>query len=331
MRCTERHSRRWTSWVVAVFAAAVLVAPAVLAQDVKPLLDRLERLERDIRTLNKQIARGGPTSGIEGGAGSASRMEDRLAALDSDLRVATSSMEEIGHRINQIGQRLDKLVGDVDFRLSALETRAAQSQPMSAQPNISAAPSPPSVQTMAPAGGFATAAQALGTIPAGALSGEAAEQTGQSPQPAASAQQAAVATPPVADVLPAGTLKERYAFAFGLLRQAQYDRAEIALRAFVDAHGDDPLASNARYWLGETFYVRAAYVQAAETFLEGYQRDPKGGKAPDTLLKLGMSLAGLDKKPEACAAFDKVAADFPKASPGVKNALKRERKRNNCS
>jgi len=330
MRCMQSRNKCRAYWVVAVFAAAVFLTPAVSAQDVKPLLDRLDRLERDIRTLNKQIARGGG-SGTEGG-GTASRMEDRLAELDADLRAATGSMEELGHQINQIGQRLDKLVSDVDFRLSALETRAAGIQPAPTQPNISAAPSPPGVQKILPAGdGFATAPQSLGTIPAGSVPGEAAEQTGQSQQSTAPEQQAAVATQPAPSVLPDGSVKERYAFAFGLLRQAQYDRAEIALRAFVDAHADDSLASNARYWLGETFYVRAAYVQAAEVFLEGYQRDPKGIKAADTLLKLGMSLAGLDKKPEACAAFDKVAADFPKASAGVMNALKRERKRNSCS
>jgi TolA-binding protein len=76
--------------------------------------------------------------------------------------------------------------------------------------------------------------------------------------------------------------------------------------------------------------VRAAYVQAAEVFLEGYQADPKGSKAPDSLLKLGMSLSGLDKKREACAAFDKVAKDFPGASAGIRNTIAREKQKNSC-
>ena len=132
-------------------------------------------------------------------------------------------------------------------------------------------------------------------------------------------------------MLPAGTGKQQYDFAFSLLRQANYDQAEVALQEFVRAHGKDPLASNARYWLGETFYVRAAYVQAAEVFLEGYQADPKGPKAPDSLLKLGMSLAGLDKKREACAAFDKLLKDFPSANAGLKNTVAREKQKSGCS
>ena len=72
-------------------------------------------------------------------------------------------------------------------------------------------------------------------------------------------------------------------------------------------------------------------MQAAEVFLDGYQKDPKGSKAPDMLLKLGMSLARLEKTREACAAFARLTADFPKVSAGIKNAMVRERKRNNCS
>ena len=126
-------------------------------------------------------------------------------------------------------------------------------------------------------------------------------------------------------------MKEQYAYAFGLLRQANYDRAELALQEFVRLHPKESLASNARYWLGETYYVRAAYVQAAEIFLEGYQADPKGPKAPDSLLKPGMSLAGLDKKREACAAFEKLTKDFPDAAAGVKNTVNREKQKNGCS
>ena len=115
------------------------------------------------------------------------------------------------------------------------------------------------------------------------------------------------------------------------MRQANYDKAELALQEFVKLHPKEKLTGNARYWLGETYYVRAAYVQAAEVFLEGYQADPKGPKAPDSLLKLGMSLAGLNKKREACAAFDKLTKDFPKISAGIRNTVKREKQKNSCS
>ncbi len=366
----------WTGGtLVAVLVVAVALSTPVGAQntdDLKVMLDRMERLERDIRTLNLSLSRGRPVTppvsgakpvpvipkagprsaaaGWEGTPGLA-RMEVRLSALEGDLRSATGAMEQFGFQIREIGKRLDKLVSDLDYRLSALEGRT-QGQPgavsgarTAAPPRLSAAPAPPPVQKIIPgqAGGFATLPTTLGTVSQSSLSvvtpPAAEKRPGQKPAPAAAktaraapAQPAPAPTASAATiVLPPGTAKEQYNYAFGLLRQANYDKAELALQEFVKLHPKEALASNARYWLGETFYVRAAYVQAAEVFLEGYQADPKGPKAPDSLLKLGMSLGGLDKKREACAAFDKLLKDFPDAPAGVKNTVTREKQKYGCS
>lgn len=372
--------------LVAVLVLGVALSTSVGAQntdDLRVLLDRIEGLERDIRTLNLSLSRGRPvtppvsgakpvpavpkagplgaTADWEGNPGLA-RMGVRLSALENDLRSATGSMEQFGFQIREIGKRLDKLVSDMDYRLSVLEGRI-QGQPgavsgarTAAPPRLSAAPAPPPVQKIIPgqAGGFAIPPTTLGTYSQSSLSvltpPAAQKRPGQKPAPAAAktapaarAARAAPAQPapaptasaPTASaatiVLPPGTAKEQYNYAFGLLRQANYDKAELALQEFVKLHPKEALASNARYWLGETFYVRAAYVQAAEVFLEGFQADPKGPKAPDSLLKLGMSLGGLDKKREACAAFDKLLKDFPDAPAGVKNAVTREKQKNGCS
>ena len=369
----------WTGGtLVAVLVLGVALSTSVGAQntdDLRVLLDRMEGLERDIRTLHLSLYRGRPvpppvsgakpvpavpkvgprgaTADWEGNPGLA-RMEVRLSALENDLRSATGSMEQFGFQIREIGKRLDKLVSDMDYRLSVLEGRT-QGQPgavsgarTAAPPRLSAAPAPPPVQKIIPgqAGGFAIPPTTLGTIsqnsqsvvtppatqkrlgqksaPAAAKTAPVAQAAPAQPAPAPTASAATI-------VLPPGTAKEQYNYAFGLLRQANYDKAELALQEFVKLHPKEALASNARYWLGETFYVRAAYVQAAEVFLEGFQADPKGPKAPDSLLKLGMSLGGLDKKREACAAFDKLLKDFPDAPAGVKNTVTREKQKNGCS
>ncbi len=345
------------------------------AEDVKVILERMERLERDIRTLNLSLARGGrapvstpaappavspaPKAGtaaagpaLAGGGGYAMiRLSARLSELENDLRVATGSMERLSFQLGQISNRFDKLAVDVDYRLGVLEGRrpgtssaqGTQARP-AGPPRIRPAPLPPSVQKIIPGqggaqtGGFASPPGTLGTISQSTVAAtrppsakkdakiKKAARPPAKPVPAAPVPVAAN----VPSVLPQGTPKEQYNYAFGLLRQANYDKAELALQEFVKLHPKENLAGNARYWLGETFYVRAAYVQAAEVFLEGYQADPKGPKAPDSLLKLGMSLAGLDKKREACAAFDKLTKDFPKISAGIRNTVKREKQKNSC-
>ena len=357
--------------LVAVVLAGLMIILEANAQaqnpdDFRVMLDRMQRLERDIRTLNLQLSRGRPAPvtpqpaqsapsqaspsvappvGNESSPGLA-RMSVRISALENDLRSATGAMEDIGYQIGEIRQRLDKLVSDIDYRLGALEGRAPGAQGKTparnqAPPRLSAAPSPPPVQKIIPGQGqgFAEGPRSLGTVSEKGVAAirspsPVAPQTEKKPQPSvvssASAPKPILAPPKAISVLPKGTPKEQYKYAFGLLRQANYDKAELALQEFVKRYPKEPLAGNARYWLGETFYVRAAFVQAAEVFLEGYQSDPKGPKAPDSLLKLGMSLGGLEKKREACAAFDKLIKDFPDVSPGVKNTVAREKQKNAC-
>ena len=284
--CRLGRGRGWP-WIGAI-ALVLLLAPLPgLAQsgDLKVLLDRLERLERDIKTLSISVARGGdpakagviatpPSTGSAGGPALA-RLEVRLTSLEEELRALTGREEELAHQIDQINRRLDKLVGDVDFRLSAIE-RALTAPPAPASPGDTlgaglpatiGAPPPPSVARMAPpAAGGSAESGVLGTISEMDLNSRR--------------QAAASASPPRAQaarsVLPEGTPKERYTFAFHLLRQNRFDEAEEAWQAFLQVHGDNPLASNARYWLGETHYVRGDFAAAAQLFLEGYEKRPDG-------------------------------------------------------
>jgi len=76
--------------------------------------------------------------------------------------------------------------------------------------------------------------------------------------------------------------------------------------------------------------VRGQYEQSASAFLQGYQGYPKNAKAPDSLLKLGMSLTALKKTAEACAAYGQLAKEFPNAPPHVKDAMGRERAKAGC-
>ena len=124
--------------------------------------------------------------------------------------------------------------------------------------------------------------------------------------------------------------EKQYRFALSILRKTEYSRAEQAFNEFIQRNPKNKLTPNARYWLGESFYVRKNYRSAAEAFLRGYQQAPKGLKAPSSLLKLGMSLANLKKNQDACATFTKLAKDYPDASENIKKHLKREFQRSRC-
>lgn len=130
--------------------------------------------------------------------------------------------------------------------------------------------------------------------------------------------------------LPAGSTTEQYNYAFGLLQEAKWEQAEAALSAFVQEHPDDRLAGNAKYWLGETHYVRQDYVEAAQTFAEGYKDYPDSNKAADNLLKLGMSLANLEQTEDACGTFEELEARYSDASSRILERSRSEREKLGC-
>lgn len=110
---------------------------------------------------------------------------------------------------------------------------------------------------------------------------------------------------------PAETL---YDEAFSHVRDMKYDEAEVKFRQFLQDYPAHPLAANAQYWLGETYYVRGDYKLAAKSFAQGYQDFPKSAKAADSLFKLSLSLFKLDKKDDACLSLRQLQKEFQTAA-----------------
>jgi tol-pal system protein YbgF len=124
--------------------------------------------------------------------------------------------------------------------------------------------------------------------------------------------------------------KQLYETAYGYLLQRDYGAAEAAFDEFLRRHPNDPLAGNAQYWLGESLYVRGQYRAAAGAFLKGYQTYGKSAKAPESLLKLAMSLQRLGQKDAACTSFSELTTKFPSAPSHVKTTAQAERQRAGC-
>jgi len=309
--------------------------------DVRVLLDRIDRLQRDVDTLQRQVYRGQvppasssapPSSSatVSGGGetlpvAAVNRFETRISQLENTLRELTGKIEEISYANEQTRRQIDKLSGDVDVRFQQLE----QGRPPAGQ-TASASPAPgPRPSTAAPEP--ASQSGTLGNLTQGQLKANAPAAPPPPAPPTRPATQQAARTPaPAASILPDGSAEEQYKFAFNILLQNDYDQAERAFRAYIDKHPTDSRTDNARYWLAETFYVRDKFEPASTAFAEAYQKAPTGPKAPDNLLKRGMSLAKLNKPTEACAAFKRLGDQFPNAPGTIKSRTSAERQRLNC-
>ena len=128
----------------------------------------------------------------------------------------------------------------------------------------------------------------------------------------------------------AGAADQVYNDAFKKLQDGDYAGAEKGFKAFVQRYPQHTLAGNAQYWLGETFYARRDYQNAMTAFAEGYKAYKASPKGPDNLLKLGVTLATLGRKPDACAIFARFAQDYPRATDLQKRRIDQERQKNGC-
>ena len=319
--------------VVLGLAAASPLLPA-RAQD-RSTLERLDRLERDLNMLQRQVYRGGPAPMAGGDPGGAVNAEIRMDRMESQMRDLTGRVEEFMNQVERLRQRVDQVNGDT-------ETRLGQAPPLQGG-YASAGPPPPPPRTRSGASARELPPDPpgpTGTLtPPGMPSGARLLPDGPSPiagtltppgAPTAPPELASAAAPPSARAMPSGSTSEQYNYAFGLLKQADYPAAEAALKSFIEQHPNDPMAGNAQYWLGETYYTRGRYAEAATAFAEGYKRYPKSSKAADELLKLGMSLGRANQKQNACVVLAQLDHDFPAPGAAIKERATTEKKKLGC-
>ena len=337
------------AWLSVAFGLAVAVAPMPGWSQDRSTQERLDRLERDLNMLQRQVYRGAPAPPIVGGDGGAAvNAELRMGRLEAQMRDLTGRVEEFINQMEQLHQRVEQIAGDIEERFRqgagglapplaantpvarpgsgapprparqfAAETPGAVDEDLPPRrPSAAGPPIPPGTAVQPPGGpGSGGPTPVFGTL---------------TPPGFPSAPNEVASAVPAGRPLSGGSAAEQYNQAFGLLKQADYPAAEAALKAFIEQHPTDPMAGNAQYWLGETYYTRNRFLEAASAFAEGYKRYPKSTKAADDLLKLAMSLGRANQKQNACVALAQLDHDFPKPAAAIREHAAAEKKRLGC-
>lgn len=112
--------------------------------------------------------------------------------------------------------------------------------------------------------------------------------------------------------------KRDYDLALATLKDGKYDDAEKLFGRFMKSYTNSSHLSNAYFWYAETFFRRKDFDKAAINFLKAYQKFPSSSKAPDSLLKLSLSLGEMKKNTEACSILKKLDSEFKKRSESSK-------------
>lgn len=341
-------------WTGAGLVAAVVLSLATTASAQTPDTGKLA-----VKPSAKaqQAPAAGASATAAPGAGEAG-LKGRVESLEEqlvDMQVVVGTLESLaksGGGSSSQAFRASAAGGADAGRVEALEnqvkTLSAQVQQLSDQvrglggvPRRSEAPSigAPSQAAGIGSGSTASASDDIGGLIDGApvTSGPPIPMASTATSPSVAPQTGALGATPAqvatAALPPAGETadpKQLYETAYGYLLQRDYGAAEVAFDEFLKKFPSDSLAGNAQYWLGESHFVRGQYKAAAGAFLKGYQSYAQSVKAPDSLLKLAMSLDRLGQKDAACSSFSELNTKFPSAPQSVKARAQSERQRVGC-
>ncbi len=329
---------RFSQLYLGLAAGAVLAGQAftpAFAQSAD-VQNRLERLENELDTLNRAVYRGErPPAGARAAVGvnDPADAEVRFQQMEGEIRDLRGKVEEQSYEIRQLTEKLELMNADMQLSNgsapSSYSERAGDTYsdtPAASDEAIYVAPEEPKVaqpdarnltQTLAterPASGAYTSEQ-LDNI----LQTPTQKQLGTLTQDE-SGEVTASASPGAA----------LYENAFAKLKAGNFDTAERDFQKFLNENPNHELTPNAQYWLGETYYVRGDFERAARLFAEGYQKYPNGSKVADNLLKLGMSLAGMGNKADACVALSQLEDSKFKSAANVQRRAVQEMSRLGC-
>ncbi len=291
----------------------------------------LDQLQKDIKTLEKAVYSGSISKNNENTTGTNINLNNnsedvltrhllKLSEIENQFQLLTNKFEEINFKLDKLSNRMSKVQADNQIRFQDLENvmPSNDNTPKLAKKNNNENETLPG----------SSQPQDLGSISYKDTSTEDKTQQTQSIETTATIVTENFQAEET--ILPKETPDKQYEFATSFLKVGDYSTAERAFREFVKSNPDHNLAGNAQYWYAETFRIRQLYTDAASAYLEGYQKYPKGEKAPINLLKLGVSMVQIGEKDQGCKMINGVKKQYPNAKQSVIQKAKYESQKFEC-
>jgi len=294
------------------------------------VIEILELIQKDLKTLEKAVYSDSFNKDSDGISNSSSldqNSEDvltrhllKLSEIENQFQELTNKFEEVNFKLDKLSSRLSKVQADNQIRFQQLENGA-----VSLNQEDKKLTSVDDENKLLPG---SSEPQDLGSI---SYKDTETNQTTQQTQSIDSTGTIVTETFQSEEkLLPDESPEKQYEFATSFLKVGDYNTAERAFREFVNTNPEHELAGNAQYWYAETFRIRQLYTDAASAYLEGYQKYPKGSKAPINLLKLGVSMVQIGEKDQGCKMINGVKKQYPKAKQSILQKAKYEAKKYEC-
>ena len=292
-----------------------------------------------------------PPADIPGGAagdpGQTAELVLRVNQLEEELRQANGRIEELENAEHRLETELQKFRQDVEYRFGdrsegappapdVAEAPQSPGEPAApARPRKSSDAFDPDADPNAPG-----APRPLGTTPPsaplvreapGAAAGQPLE-LGKAPAPESSKGPPPPSGPTIvgSGVAMLDQPREQFNAALQALQAGQYPEAEAGFKAFLAANPSHRMSADAIFYIGETYLQRSRPREAAEQYLKVTTDYSKSSRAPESMVRLGQTLAALGNNEQACATLTEFGKRYPAASASVKKLAEHESAKDHC-
>ena len=272
--------------------------------------------------------------------------DPRVSGLEEQLRQLNGRVEELNFQILQMQDQLRRMQQDNEFRFQELEKNGGSG----AAPAGGGGAPDQRTDRMPPPGGadddtrsasrdaptVGEPPRTLGSVRFDAdgniVGGEVGEPVDltQSGETGAGETGAAGQNDQMASLPSADNPDELYRNSYEFILSGDYKTAEAGFRQHIERFPDDGRASDAHFWLGESLLGQDRYRDAAEIFLRASRDYPAADKAPDMLLKLGISLAAMNQRDVACVTYNEIGQKYPDISSALRERVKQEQALAGC-
>ena len=285
---------RQITFLGAATVALAMAMPAA-AQD-NTVVKRVERLEKEMRAVQRSVFPGGSPTFFEGEIapdntpGERARtnapvidLTARVDALESQLQALTGQTEQNAFHLRELEKQFTAYKAEMDKRFA--DPAAAVTEPAATPASLAPTVKPPAAATTA----------------AAAPTKKPADKPAAKP---ATTDAARLALVKKVEVPASGNeTKDAYDYGYRLWEAKLYPEAQAQLKTVVAKWPKSSQASFAQNLLGRAYLDEGKPSLAAVAFYNNYKDRPSGARAPHSLMYMGVALDKLGRKADACKAF----------------------------
>ena len=292
-------NRSWSTFAIVGATIALISTNAFAQRQEASPEQRLERLERQLIQVQRQVFPKGRPADTAGFSDDPAATQSSVAAIAQRLDSLERQMTDLIRMTEENGNRLRTIEAEAERTRSEQERKLAD-----LEQKIAAAASAPPVS------------EPLAGDPEPAAASAKPKTTGST-----------AAQPPAEDPGEAA-----YSEGFRLWESGQYDKAIASLRAFVAEYPKHRRVSFANNLIGRALLDKGDARAAVPAFIANYRGNPAGERAPDSLYYLGQALMALGQPAQACNAFAELDDIYgSKIRPELKSLQTEAKQKAQCS